>query len=85
MVNMIGFHHKEPTFNTSKSGESGFYIRELPRPTTEHPDRVIMSSPCTRGVIYSADHARQIIAKNNPGDFPLQARAYLENRGLSYE
>lgn len=84
MVNMIGFHHQEPVYNTAAPGEPGFYIRELPRPTHELPDRVIMSTPCTRLVINSPEHARQIIAKGNP-TMPLLARAYLENRGLTYE
>lgn len=82
MVNMIGFHHKEPAYNTAAPGEPGFYVQELPRPTADHPDRALMTTPCTRLVINDADHARQIIAKDNPGAFPLLAREYLEKRGL---
>lgn len=83
MVNMIGFHHKEPVYNTAAPGEPGFYIKELPRPTTEMPDRVIMSTPCARCLIESPEHARQIIAKDNP-TFPILARAYLDKRGMTH-
>lgn len=81
MVNMIGFHHREPVYNTAAPGEPGFYINELSRPNDEFPERAIMSSPCTRCLIESPEHARAIIEKDNP-TMPLFARRYLENRGL---
>lgn len=54
MVNMIGFHHKEPEYNTAAVNEPGHYFQILKRPTGEFPQRAIVSQPCSRKLFYSA-------------------------------
>ena len=54
MVNMVGFHHKEPEYNTATVNEPGHYFQILKRPTEEFPKRAIVSQPCSRKVFHSA-------------------------------
>ena len=54
MVNMVGFHHKEPEYNTATVNEPGHYFQILKRPTEESPQRAIVSQPCSRTLFYSA-------------------------------
>lgn len=54
MVNMVGFHHREPEYNTATVNEPGHYFQILKRPTDEFPQRAIVSQPCSRKVFYSA-------------------------------
>lgn len=76
MVNMVGFHHKEPTYNTATYGQEGWYVKVMPRPTAKHPLRALVSSPCARGVYEDIDHAR--LWANHPGEAPHLVTAYIE-------
>lgn len=76
MVNMIGFHHKEPTYNTATPGQEGFYINVKPRPTDEYPQRARVSTPTAWATFNSPDHAR--VWADHPGSFPLMVTEYLK-------
>lgn len=76
MVNMIGFHHREPIYNTSSYGEDGFYILSLDRPTAKYPDRKIMCSPTARLLLNDIDEAR--LYTNHPGNIPHLAKEYIK-------
>lgn len=56
MVNMVGFHHREPTFNTASMGEPGFFLRIQPMPTADHPQRAKVTFPTGHAVFRSPDH-----------------------------
>lgn len=51
MVNMIGFHHQEPKYNTSIEGEPGYFVKIQPAPTSEYPLCARLSTP-TGGIIF---------------------------------
>lgn len=57
MVNMVGFHHKEPVFNTAGIGEPGFFMRLHPLPTAEHPLRAKVTFPTGHAVFRDPAHA----------------------------
>ena len=58
MVNMIGFHHREPEYNTAGPGEEGYYIKIRPLPAPEHPNRAKVSTPCGHGIFYDVNDAQ---------------------------
>lgn len=75
MVNMIGFHHKEPVYNTAAHGELGWYVRVHPRP--QHgPLAALVTSPCAHGYWESPERAARWL--DHPGDIPHLAAAYIE-------
>lgn len=76
MVNMVGFHHKEPTYNTAKFGEPGFYMRLRPRPKPSAPFRATVFFPCGWATFDSIEDAGLYL--NHPGDVPHAARYYIE-------
>ena len=61
MVNMIGFHHREPEYNTAGPGEEGYYIKIRPLPTLEHPKRAKVSTPTGHGIFHNFDDAQQFM------------------------
>jgi hypothetical protein len=75
MVNMVGFHHKEPVYNTSSFGEEGHYFQIRWVPTDESPLRAVINFPGGRAVFQSAEHAG--LFTDHPGDIPHAARFYL--------
>lgn len=77
MVNMVGFHHKEPTYNTASFGQPGFYFRIKPRPRAEHPDRATVFFPCGWATFNSIEDASLYL--EHPGDVPHAARHYIEH------
>lgn len=82
MVNMIGFHHREPEYNTAGPGEEGYYVKVRPLPTSEHPKRAKVSTPCGHGVFYDADDAQEFMETPHRE----MAEAYMEwmhGRGLN--
>lgn len=76
MVNMVGFHHREPVYNTAGPGEPGFYIEVAPRPTDEHPLRALLYTPTARAIWDSPEHARNWA--NHDGTLALLVERYLE-------
>lgn len=75
MVNMIGFHHKEPRYNTAMAGQQGFFIARRNLPTDQHPERARLHSPTAHAVFTDAEHARLYL--EHPGTLPHLSRAYL--------
>lgn len=75
MVNMIGFHHKEPTYNTAAPGQPGFSIRRIDKPMPEYPLRAKMFSPTAWALFIGPEDAEQYL--DHPGAIPYLARAYL--------
>lgn len=75
MVNMVGFHHKEPEYNTAGVGEPGHYFQILKRPTDEFPQRAIVSQPCSRTLFYSA---RDAVIHRLAGEEVIAAVFYLK-------
>lgn len=76
MVNMIGFHHKEPEYNTAGFGQEGHYLTLRLKPTKQFPVRAVVSFPCGRAVLNSPGHAVEFL--NHPGDVKHAARYYLD-------
>ena len=74
MVNMIGFHHREPEYNTAGPGEDGYYCRVAPIPTPDFPHRARVSTPTGHGIFHDFDDAQQFM------DTPHRdmAEAYME-------
>lgn len=75
MVNMVGFHHKEPEYNTATVNEPGHYFQILKRPTEEFPKRAIVSQPCSRKVFHSAMDAGM---RGFAGEELIEAAFYLK-------
>ena len=61
MVNMIGFHHRAPEYNTAGPGEEGYYMKIRQLPTPEHPKRARVSTPCGHGIFRDFDDAQQFM------------------------
>ena len=61
MVNMIGFHHREPEYNTAGPGEDGYYCRVTPMPTPDLPHRARASTPTGHGIFHDFDDAQQFM------------------------
>lgn len=76
MVNMVGFHHKEPVYNTAIPGEPGFYVHIKSRPTSTHPHRARVSTPTAFAIWNDAEEAKRWA--DHPGTFPVMVRAYLD-------
>ena len=74
MVNMIGFHHREPEYNTAGPGEDGYYCRVTPMSTPDFPHRARVSTPTGHGIFHGFDDAQQFM------DTPHRdmAEAYME-------
>jgi|AntAceMinimDraft_13_1070369.scaffolds.fasta_scaffold114339_2 hypothetical protein len=77
MVNMIGFHHKEPEYNTAGFGQPGFYMHMRAKPTEQFPLRAVLRFPCGRATFYSVEHAREFL--HHPGDVKHAAAHYLDS------
>ena len=75
MVNMVGFHHKEPVYNTTKHGEPGWFIRVIPMPS-RGPLSAKVVTPCAHGVWDDPEDAKRWL--HHPGDIPHLAAAYIE-------
>lgn len=75
MVNMVGFHHKEPEYNTATVNEPGHYFQILKRHTDEFPQRAIVSQPCSRTLFYSAMDAGM---RGFAGEDLIEAAFYLK-------
>ena len=74
MVNMIGFHHREPEYNTAGPGEEGYYIKIRPLPTLEHPKRAKVSTPTGHGIFHDFGDAQQFMDTPHRG----MAGVYME-------
>ena len=70
MVNMIGFHHKEPTYNTSRIGDPEWFmvIRHTPGFTK-------CITPCARAK-FTVDNPATLYTEH-PGDIGLIAQAIV--------
>jgi len=75
MVNMVGFHHKEPSFNTAAYGEPGWFIRIRRMPTDAHPLRAVVTTPCMHAAFNTPNEARDFL--DHPGDVWQAAQFYL--------
>lgn len=76
MVNMIGFHHKEPVYNTAGPGEGGFYIEVVAKPTALHPLRARVYTPTAYATWDSPEQAK--LWADLPGSMPVMVDAYLK-------
>ena len=76
MVNMIGFHHRDPEYNTAGYGDPGHYFHVRETPTIPNPQRAVVRFPCGRAMFESAVHATEYL--NHPGDIGHAARFYIE-------
>lgn len=70
MVNMVGFHHREPQYNTALYGQPEHYFRILKRPKDGYPDRAYVSNPCGRFLYDNEEDAKAMIKEE-----PIQACA----------
>lgn len=64
MVNMVGFHHREPEYNTAIYGEEGHYFRILHRPRAGLPDRMLVSNPCGWSLFNNENDAVDMMAED---------------------
>ncbi len=76
MVNMVGWHHKEPEYNADHYGEPRWFINHRAKPTDEHPQRAIIYTPVAHAVFRNGSHAR--LFTEHPGDIAVMAHYYLE-------
>lgn len=75
MVNMVGFHHREPEYNTAIYGEPGHYLHILPRPREGMPRRAYVTYPCGRSLFLNerdALHMERVDYQQGPA-----ARFYI--------
>ena len=74
MVNMVGFHYREPEYNTAGPGEEGYYCRVTPMSIPDVPHRARVSTPTGHGIFHDFDDAQQFM------DTPhrCMAEAYME-------
>lgn len=59
MVNMIGFHHQEPEYNTAGPGEPGYFVNIYPTPTKQHPLAARVRTPTGGIIFYSPQDAAE--------------------------
>ena len=76
MVNMIGFHHREPTFNTAGFGEPGWFLNMRLAPTSEFLFRAMLTTPCAHALFRSPEEASAFTG--HPGDVKHMAKHYIE-------
>ena len=74
MVNMVGFHHEEPKYNTATFGEEGYYCHIRHAPTPGHPWRAFVLTPTARAMFESPQYAKAWA--NHPGSFPHMVAKY---------
>lgn len=48
---MIGFHHREPEYNTATPGEPGYFVNIYPTPTEQYPLAARVCTP-TGGISF---------------------------------
>lgn len=59
MVNMVGFHHREPEYNTAGVGEPGYYVNIYPTPTKYYPLAARVRTPTGGIIFYTPDEATE--------------------------
>lgn len=59
MVNMVGFHHKEPEYNTAGVGEPGYFVKIRPTPTAQYPLRARVRTPTGGIIFYTPEEATE--------------------------
>lgn len=73
MVNMIGFHHQEPRYNTAGFGQDGWFASLRPR-----GERLHCATPCARASFGSARPSESYT--EHPGDISILARLAIRLR-----
>ena len=76
MVNMVGFHHEEPKYNTAIFGEEGYYVHIRHAPTASHQLRAFVSTPTARAMFDNPRDARNWAT--HPGSLPHMVAKYLK-------
>ncbi len=59
MVNMVGFHHKDPEYNTAGVGEPGYFVKIRPTPTAQYPLRARVRTPTGGIIFYTPEEATE--------------------------
>lgn len=76
MVNMVGWSHRDPDYNTDHYGEPQWFIQHRVKPTCEYPQRMFIHTPVAHAVFRDGQHAR--LFTDHPGDIAVMAHYYLE-------